>query len=555
LYAESAESTRVEFAALQTRNEQAIQNYFENKINEFRQQGLNNDAAAKEVAQGLTDPYNTAKTLAQQEISKLPGNVSEAQTAEITRGAMLAARSNFEKTVERPAWDAYRTATGYDPLTASSHISMPWSQDVRDLMQSWSAEQKNALLDIAKQDTGGLKLNIGAELTEDDIELFKSLGSEPPKQGVDLASVDNAIRWLRKNARTRMANQQGVVLDTKKLNDLEGALSDMRDDWLDQNRPDIKGLLDTAEAASTRKAQTFRNGLVDSMLVHDSTGQLRLTDGDALNRLMSSNDEGQINQVLDLIKADPAAKDQLNQYMLAKYRAEVANDKGIPVPSKHAQFMKNYGVFINNAFDPSQVAQINKLGGMAQVVKNEYLNLKSLVPKKADGSDGSIQSLNSNKLVTGLLSGSQSTETLDKALKTINKYPYADFAKEQWRASAADAIYNQLVKNGKFDPNALTSLIQGNNGQQLDVIEKLFNTAGKGAGTKLKIALKNLQQGQSLIETPSFSGTNPTQMNLFQRSARAVVGPFSEEGRMLTLLKQFRGVYNPAKIYRALTDP
>jgi hypothetical protein len=543
-------------ATKQAQNEQAIKNYFDNLLANHQLSNIDPQAAAQNVSKGLLDPYDRAAQLAKQTVAQLPPNVPEEQTSKILRGALEAARDNYKMTVETPAWNAYRKAIGFDPQTFSSNIQIPWSDRVKDLMQSWTAQERKALIGLATKDSTNLKLNIPQPNSEEDTALLKSFGMDAKTDTADLANVDDAIHWLRDASRKRMVGDQGVVLDTKKLNDLKNSLVDMRNSYLEQNSPDIKNALDVAEAATKTKYDRFNRGLADTMLSRDSSGQPRLTDLEALNQLMYSKDRESVRQIADMIKGDPEAKNQLNQFLLAKYRNEAVNpNTGMPTVAGHNRFMKNYGAVLDTFFNKEDLKNIYQMGGMARTIANEYKNLRTFLPRSFTDLQGNVESLNANKLITSLFTDSQSPETLSRAMKNMDKYEYKDNMYEQWRSAAADALYSRIVRNGQFDPDSLGRLIENNNGQQMKMLEKLFNTDGQRGGTQLVKGLKTLQEASQLIRDPSMTAPAPDQTTIFSRAARAFLGPFSEEGRWITFFKQQRVKENPVMIYQLLTDP
>lgn len=561
-FASGNDISQVQVAQNQAQSDAALKGYFDNILVQHQLQGLNPQQAAQNVAQGLTNPFHVAQAAARDAISKLPPDAQREQAATITRAALQSAHDSFHQTIEKPAYDAYNKAIGFDPITHSSNIQVPWTQDVRDLMTGWSAEERKALVGLVGQDSGRLTVNFGEGTPDVFSQVLDKDGSPfllkkgEPAQGADLADVDSAVKWLRQNARTGMSGKQGVVLPTAKLNKLAGAMADMRNSFLEENHPDIKGLLDVAEGTSREKAGRFGTGLLDTILTNGGDGSPRLTDLEALDKVMGTPDQATLKPVTDIIKGNPQAKDQLNQYLLARYRQEVVNpDTGIPSVVAHNRFMKQYGPFIQNVFDAKDLPEINQVGGLARAVVTETKNLKAFMPRMFSNPDGSVEALNPNKIVTNMFGSGASLDNANRMIATMKRYQYSSNAFEQWRAATADYLHSQMVRGGQFVPGKLSAFLEANNGQNAAIIEKIFNTDGALGGTKLVNGLKTLNQGAQLARDVTMGGSNPDQTTLLQRALRTYFHPFSEEGRVMDFLKRERIRENPSVLYDLLTNP
>lgn len=558
----TAHKTRALFGA----NEDALVGYFEGATTPLARRTadgayeLSKEDATKGVAQGLTSGYDSLMSTARELVSKLPDTLPASESGSIMRGALVKADRAFKSEIEDPAWSKYRDGTGYNPKTFASDIHVPINEDLRTLMSTWDARSRNAIIKAIKSDNSELKLlgkdkdSFVAEF-EWDKDGMPSLKSFKDGNSVDLTTLDDTIKWLRSDARDALKNQAGVTYSDKDLVAMERSLTHMRNDYLKDSKPELYDLLQQAEAATKLRASQFRQSAIGDLLVKDGPDSYRLSDVDAVYRLINAKDDTAAKQFMDLTKGYPEAKQQAQQMLYALYRKAVINPlTGAPSPKAHARFMRDYGNVTRQFFREEEPEILNRLGGMGTLIAQQEQQLKKVLPQVQKTLGGEFSSLNSVALAKNVLSDTMSPEKIRLTAKILRNNGQDDLV-EEWKSSVLDQLGKNLIKDGQINSSALSKLL---NGPQKETLRSLLNSGTLGTGFKNGDSyiknLETLQEGLNMIRVQGKGAVESQSRGMMVRLARLFFGPFSAEGRTVTFGQGSRTRAVPGEIYKAITD-
>lgn len=554
-------NTQNEILALHEGNEDALVNAFDNITDPYLKQSVESglqqsqEGATEQVVFGLTSGYDELLDAARKMTAQLPEDMPAGEAGKVMRKALVEADRKFKSTVEDPAWAKYRDGTGYNPSTFESDIRVPLSDEVFNLMSKWDSRKRNALLGAIKKDNADLKVvgkekdGWAAELDwdVDGNPVFKSLER---KDDVDLATLDDTIKWLRSDARAALKNKQGVTYNEKDLVDLERAFTANRNEYLQNNRPELFDMLQEAEAATKLRASQFKNSAVGDLLIKDGPDSYRLTDEQALYRIITTSDTTAATQFAELTRGYPEAAQQARQMIYSLYRRAVIDPKtGAPRPASHANFMSDYKGVIDQFFPDKDM--LNRMGGMGTAIAREQEQLKVVLPQFKKLFGGEIVSLNSPALSRIVLSDKSPPAKVGLAVNILRRNGQEDLI-DEWQHSVLDQLGKNLIKDGQINSNALAKFLSG---QQAKSVENLLNSGSIGGGARYIRNLKTIQEALNMVRTQGKGQLDSQANGLLVRLARLFFGQFTPEARVVTFGQKNRTRVVPGEIYKAITDP
>lgn len=514
--------------------------------------------AGEDVGAGITDMYNGMLEQARKLVTALPESLPASEKGKVMRDTLVAADKWAKDNVETPAWSKYREATGYNPATFSSDIKVPWNDDVRALMSSWDERNKSAIIKAIQNDNSGLKL-----LFKDNEDVVSPLlGSDglPIKlgvkdnQSVDLAVLDDTIRWIRSDARKALKNKTGVSYDERDLVSLERELSGMRDGYLKESKPETFQLLQEAEAATKQRAATFKQGVLGDLLVKDGPDSFRLTDADAIYRILNSKDDSAAQAFSKIAKGSPEAMQAARQMIFAMYRRDVT-DATTKVPSAkgHAEFMQQYGQVVKQFFNPADYATLDRLGGMGTVIADTEKKLRVILPGLQKVVGGEVEAMNASTLATRTLGAGFTQEKVKAASRLIKSLgDDGQGLLAEWQGATLDALSQKLVKNGQINLSELNKITVGDGG---NTIKALLDSGPNPKGTSYINDLKTLQEAANMIRAKGKGTMEDQGSPLAVRFMRLFFGQFSPEARVITFGQKSRSRQNPGELFNAISDP
>lgn len=524
-------------AAHQDASERALQLYFENETLPFRLGGVDTSA---EGGAGLK------RAIADEKF-----NATQAPTAELDAAQRGAARSLYgiqrgdpqqtgamireriltkynEATAKtRDAYKEYEDLIQINPEDGTSAIKVPFSGEVRQLNARIGMEAERALL------TGQSNATKELVLKSEDGDF------------VDLADIDKLLKSLRSDLRKDSKNKLGYSMDSTNARKLESALEKMRNDYLEENHPDVLDALTKAERAQIEESAAFGDGLMRSLLVKDQ-GVYKLSDAKVVRAILVNRDPKAAKQISDILRTDPAAMVEAQNFLMALYRSQVAKDpnKLIPDYAKHKKFVENYGGVLREFFGDKQMDQLRQIGGMSEVIKKNTDNLKSLNSMWAKDFKGKIERLSSEELVNGVLADKFSIAEINK-LKHIAGV-YGPDVVEGWKAGVAEDVRRRIFDGDYIRPEGLQKLVDDPN--MLARLNAVF-------GASYSKSLQTLNEAAKLIRQSPRSQVLPSKNTGYSDAARVLYAPpLSREGVALSAGVRSRERQRSTKIYNALTS-
>lgn len=558
-------STASKIRALHSANEDALASFFEVSGNDATSQaayqiyGQSKQKVGEAISKNLTEGYNSLLAQARQMVEQLPAEVPAAEKGAIMQRVLAQANKEFKTTVEDPAWAKYRDGSGYNPKTETSNVRVPWTDSVRGLMSRWDTRNREAIMNAMQNDNSGLKLIFkkgedqpaSAILGKDGLPLKAGVKGEEIAD-VDLAQIDDTIKWIRSDARQALKNKQGVTYNEKDLVSLEKSLTEMRNSYLKDSKPELYDLLQQAESASKQKASMFRNSSIGDLLKKDGPDSFTLGPADALYRIISTRDSTAATEFAALTKAHPEAKEAAQQMIYALYRKAVVSTKtGAPNPKAHAEFMRDYGGVIRQFFTEGEQDTLNKLGGIGTIISKNSADLKNVLPQVKTLFGGELTSLNSGELARVATSGKFSKEKIQIALRLLNRNNQQELV-SAWKSAVLDDLGSTVVKNGQINSTALATIL---NGPKKEVIETLLNSGNVVNGTNYIKDLKVLQEATDMIRAQGKGSMESQSKGMLVRLSRLLFGQFTPEARVVTFGQGSRTRAVPGEIYNAITDP
>lgn len=479
---------------------------------------------------GAMDPLvaqrAAAQDQAQQQLDAMP-KAGPAQAGSAIRQG-LAEKHEAAKLERRNAYAKYTDEAGYRS-NGTSKFEVPISSALR-------ADQRNLAKAINRSILG----------TDAEGKKRAKLILEKGQKTINLADLDSTLKALREDIRSSEKGELGLPMDRLAAKRLETELSKMRDDFLEANAPEAKAALDAAEHASFVEAQTFRRGLAKTLLMKEG-GEYKLTDARVISTILRNKDPQAAEAIADILKSNPKAMNEAQNYLFALYRRSVATDAGraLPVYKNHQRFMENYGPILDKFFTPAQRDEIRQLGGLAKVINDNTKNLKLLETAWNKSFKGKVDNMSAEALVDGVFTKSLKNEDIRGIVSIAGRY--SPDVLNSWKAGVADKMRERMFKDGLIDGTYLNRLMNDH-----DTMGKVTTIFGQSYVNNLRTLKKAVDLSRRTPHDVKLPGKNTFWTDL----ARAVYAPpLSREGRAVSMFQNTRSRNLANQVYQALSDP
>lgn len=437
----------------------------------------------------------------------------------------ISAKYQVAKKAKNDAYAEYQASAGYNGK-GTSNIEIPLTDEILQSQKDLKKQIKRLPLKSSAQGKKALLLKKGATM--------------------NLSDIDTMLKDLRYDLRKAKQGKLSLPFNELDAKKLEGQLTAMRNDYLAANHPEAYEKLVSAEHAAYNESTLFKRGLAKSLLVKEN-GEYKLSDAKVLTAIMKRRDVSAAQEISEIMGADPNAKVQAQNYLMALYRKSVTKDAAgtVPVYAKHKKFMDEYGPVMDAFFDESQRTKIRELGGLAETIATNQTNLKALNAIWNKSYKGEIDRLSAEALVDRVFTKSFSNEKIRDIASIAGRY--SPEVLKSWRAGVADKLRERIFKDGLIDGQGLTKIVD-----DLDTKMKLRTIFGPGYIKNLETLKKAVDLSRHLPESINL----PNKATFFTDVARATYGaPLTREGRLVSMFQNTRSRALANKIWRALSDP
>jgi hypothetical protein len=263
---------------------------------------------------------------------------------------------------------------------------------------------------------------------------------------------------------------------------------------------------------------------------------------------MRNKDPAAAEEIADILKSDPAALQETQNYLFALYRRSVADGNEMTSRSfkKHKAFMDAYGPVLDKFFTPAQATRIRELGGFADVVAQNGTKLKALEQAFQKSTGGQIERMSAENLVDRVFTKSFSNEMVRDVKRLASQFS-PDVLKS-WQAGVGNKLRERLFKDGMVDGAALDKLVT----RDSDSMSKLVTLFGP----QYRRDLETLHKGMQLARQTAPNVKLPNKNTFWTDMSRMTwAPPMTRAGREVSLLQNTRERALANKVYRALTDP
>lgn len=524
--------------ANQQSNERALDMYFDNATLSQRMQGVNGPSEGGEpLRQAINDEgFNKSRQLVAEKanaedagkaaLEKLPSQADKGGAGRAVRTELVAKYSEAKKATDA-AYGDYKSLIK-ETATQPSAIAVPWSRDVKGLQKTLRAAIERSPRERSKQARNTLLLDTTTN------------------KEISLSDLDDMLKDLRDDIRSGTKGKLDVPLNLRDAKRLEKSLTGMRNDFLQKSEPEVYDALMKAEKAQANESNLFKYGLTQQLLKPDGRGRFKITDAGVIAKIVKNQDAGAAKELGGIVRSNPDAMLEVQNYLFAMYRRQVDPKGGmVPNAANHAKFMQNYGAVVKEFFTPEQAAQLNQLGGFADVISTNTMKIKALNRIWANDFKGRLKSMSSEDLVEAV-NGKFDVDEVRK-LHTLAT-AYGEDVTKAWKAGVAEDLRGRLFKGGDhIDPRQLSDLVT-----DYDRMKKLSILYGPGY---IK-SLNTLNDAMKMITRISRDIDRYPKNTLFTDIARMTYAPpLSQGGRVVTLGQnnRARSFYN--RLWAALNDP
>jgi hypothetical protein len=518
------------------RNESALAMYADNTMLPARMgleaphQGAQPLKAAVEGERiGATSGLAAGKANAEDAAAASLGQMGPQNPAQAGQGLRTSIAEKYQaaRKAKNDAYAMYQHEAGYNGSGVSTH-NVPVSREVLAQQKALKAQIKRIPIKAIGQEKKALLLRLQEGKT------------------INLADLDESIKWLRAVERRAKKGQLSIPMSEIEASRLHKSLSKMREDYLDGAAPEAREALERAEQAAFEEANTFKYGMTRNLLVKEG-GDYKLTDAKVITAILKNKDPAAAQEISEILGSDPNAKLAAQNYMFSLYRRMVTNnpERTSIVFKKHKAFMDNYGPVIDEFFEPSQRQRLRELGGFAETIAKNSENLKTINTLWNKSFKGKIDRMSAEALVDRVFTKSLSNDEVRNIASIAARY--SPEVLNSWRAGVADKLRERLFKDGLVNGTALGKLTG-----DLDTMLKLRTIFGP----RYIKNLETLKEAGDIIRRVPADINLPNKNTFWTDVARAwYAPPLSREGRIVTMFQGTRGRSYANKIYRALSDP
>lgn len=477
---------------------------------------LNTQNAANRTSAGLEQQTQ----LSREQINQLPV-YDESASGRVARQAVEAERARRSQAANE-AWDNYRNTIGFNPNTFTSNHSLRIEGEPARIINSMDAERQAAIFGFERN-------HLGQVLPD---ELVTAVQNGRP---IDLATIDRSIQKLRQ--RSRQANTSlGLDVNTADLARVESALVMARREYLNRVAPDALTALDAAEAASRRKSDLVRRSALSDVLRRDGDGY-RLTDSDVFRSIFIKRDAEAARELYAI--ADPQQRLALQRGVMSIYR-ENFTENGVPRPTLHSKFMRDYAEVAGAFFSPENQASVRRFGEMGAALERESERAASYLRTLNRGLNKKVESTRPEDLVKGILDGKFSGQDVRTISSAMTKAGYKDQAIKAFGAE----IQGRIFREGQFSASALSDLLYKKGAQIIQF-----------GGDAYFRDLKKFERMAKIGSRVAARSAGKENESVLMRASRVIVRPLSREGLARTALRDINSKNREAVLYEILTDP
>ncbi len=522
--------------ANQEKNERALDMYFDNTTLPHRMAGINSPSeGGAPLRQALDDqPFNAtrqltadkanAEDLAGAALQQMPLQASKGGAGRAVRGALNDVYQAAKKDTD-VAYGNYKQIIG-ESNTKPSNIVVPWSREVTGLQQQLRDAIERSPRERSKDARKALLMNTDKEM--------------------NLSDLDDTIKDLRDDIRRGKQGKLDIPLNLREAKRLEKSLTNMRDNFLEQANPEAYSALMDAEKAQFKESNLFKYGLSRNLLVQDGPGRYKLSDATVVARILKNEDAGAAKEIADIVRGNPNAMSEAQNYLFAVYRRYVDPKQGlVPNYQRHKAFMTKYGPIVKEFFSPEQQSKLDELGGFSETIFENARRIKALNNAWSRDFGGKLRSFDAENLVESVNSDRFSVDEVRKLLQYSNAY--GDDVTKAWRAGIAEDLRQRMFKGDHIDPARLEALVG-----DYDKMKKLSVVFGPRYAADLNI----LNDGMKMITRMGRDIEKFPKNTLFSDIARSTYAPqLTRAGKTVSLGINNRARSYMNKVYRALSDP
>jgi len=461
-------------------------------------------------------------------------------TVAATRGAISEKRTVVNNQVKRVN-NVWLRQSGANAEQTASQVQIPVGGNTKKLVSALDAESENAIVNVTKGD----RANIFTKSFSD-------------KESVDLIDYQRAISDLRTTVRSASKNEsvsKGQVTVMKRT--LKALIKD-RDDFLRLNNRDDLFFSIRSSDVFTREARDMLDRSVAGDLMVKSGNRFKVKNKDFFDTAFVKGGKQESEDLHAVIGGNQPAVQAWRSEILNKYKNTVfPEDKTTKASVKaHRQFMTDYSDAMRPFFNKTEMAQINKLGGMVKVVEKQEAQATRILSalNKAgvvQGAEGrtvahtrkTLDTLEPEQVAPWITANDKVGPA--RARGTVKLLESQPRVLEGIRGEVRLNMRNEVAPDGVINPSAFNSHIRKNAATYRDLF-----------GQKYVDDLFQINKALEITQrkgTPTHTGES---MQIPVQIARGTVArPLSKEGRLLTAGLLFKLRKGKRAIARALLNP
>jgi hypothetical protein len=465
-------------------------------------------------------------------------------TAGARAGEIISAYGNGLRAVKDDAYVMYSRAIG-QPVAGdegftqatrlTSRIQVPVDQAFADFAKAQRTIKRASLLTEAVAGENALKI-----IPKDQIG----------RRRIDLALLDNNIKWLN----GRIDAKDGAF-PVERLIAAKKVLTQMREDFLTANHPDVLHLLNKAQIAHGEYQDFLKKGVLSKIISETPDGVLVTSNANAFKHIFAKENTQALRELMDIAKEVPGGTSQLEKTVLQIYKANVAPD-GVPMLDLHQKFVKEHRGQLEAVFGSN--ARVFRFGELAKIVDTHAAQAKATrealsksalarMSSKEPGLAGQV-GLNTAGVSPELLGNRVLLRgtSADDVLEVVRVLETDPRLLKAFQQSVGRQMYEQLMPGGQLNMKAIPKFVErGGN------LEKLTHVFGEQYADDLGKLWRGMLLNAAKIGSPKVEKTTP-----FGLLARTMITPpLTKRGRAQTFVEHMRADAISEAIYNAITSP
>lgn len=422
------------------------------------------------------------------------------------------------------------------------------ARELSKLRTEYLGKTRDALAPSLLKDNARLVLEISR------IKRFTSIITPGGREAIDdfakgrvvtVKQIQNVLRDINKALIDKRKGLSAEGPDVATLKRLKGVLKAERHEILKNNgREDLSAEIQALE-------HQFREAKmrVDKSIIGDITrvsgGRFVIKNEDIIHQVMKKGNVTDARRLADSLErtgnmeATYAVRDAVfKMYRQAVFQKEIRG-RFLPDKKLHDEFMRDYGEqldilftsrFQNGAGRTAARDAIDRVGGLAGVVRNQIERHQKMVKELKKSFPGKIENLDPEQIVEYVLSPKFTGRSF-KLRKILQKDPEVLQAIQH---QIRTRLRNDITKNGEYSHEALEKILGSRN--QVKNLEMLLDSSYVKGLRMLSRATKMIQSKSGLR-----GGEIEPTGNVFKSVVRAVFAPpLTQRGRAFTASNQAR---------------